>query len=612
MNTPAADEAQDAASPANSSLGLDKEKRNAPLIWNRRPDAFSKRRLVILFASLGSIIAIALALGLGLGLGLHVHHAPESTPVNPIVDLGYTRYQGSNSSGVAQWLGMRYAAVPTGKLRFAAPAPPPRQDGVQSATQHGDKCLGVHTNSTEDTGNTSPSGHSEDCLFVEVYAPGNATVESRFPVYVYLQGGGFVQNSGTYNAAPLVKASGMQIVVVNINYRVGVHGFLAGEEVRKGGSLNNGLKDQRHALHWIKAHITKFGGNPDHVVLGGSSAGAASVTLQLAAYGGRDVGLFHATAAESQSFGALRTVEESQYQYDELVARTKCNSDHTKSDDTLACLRSLSSDALQAQNIGTPFPNATRRPLFAYNPTLDHDFIPDYTLNLFSSGRFLKLPAIYGDVTNEGTIFVPRSTDTIDDSNTFLQAQFPLLNNTQQEWIQKSYPPTDQQFSGKSGKYWRSTADAYGEMRYICPGMFLNNVYAAHGIKGNWNYHYAVLDPGANKSGMGTPHVEELNAIWGAPPGSPPSYKTVNARAVSVLQHYWLSFIKTFDPNALRLEGTPVWEEWTSSAFSGSMMGSKRILFADGGNTTVMESVEQAQWERCKVLTSNWGVALGQ
>ncbi|KAL9576950.1 MAG: hypothetical protein Q9212_006695, partial [Teloschistes hypoglaucus] len=476
METPVVDEAQHTASPANSSTTVDKEKHNALLIWNRRPTSLSKRRLIILFACLGTVTAIALALGLGLGLGLH--RTPKSTPVSSIVDLGYAKYQGSNSNGVAQWLGMRYAAAPTGKLRFAAPAPPPRQEGVQSAIQHGDRCFGIHTNVTK---NPSSSGHSEDCLFIEVYAPGNATTESKFPVYVYLQSGGFVQNDGAYNAAPLVRASGMQIIVVNLNYRVGPYGFLASEEIRKGGSLNNGLKDQRYALHWVKAHISQFGGNPDHVVLGGASAGAASVALQVAAYGGKNDGLFHATAAESQSFAALRTVEESQYQYDELVSRVHCSVEQTKSDDTLACLRSLSSDELQAQNIGTPFPNTRRRPLFAYNPTLDHDFIPDYTLNLFSSGRFLKVPAIYGDVTDEGTIFVPRSIDTVNDSNDFLQAQFPRLNTTQEDWIQKTYPPFPQQFSPKSGKYWRSTADAYGELRYVCPGMFLNNVYTAHG-----------------------------------------------------------------------------------------------------------------------------------
>lgn len=368
-------------------------------------------------------------------------------------------------------------------------------------------------------------------------------------------------------------------------------------------------EDLLHAL--IKL---QFGGNPNHIVLGGSSAGAASVTLQLVAYGGKNESLFHATAAESQSFGALRTVEESQYQYNELVSRTKCDSARAKHDDTLSCLRKLSSDTLQAQNIGTPFTNTTGNPLFAYNPTLDYDFVPDHTLNLFASGRFLKLPAIYGDVTNEGTIFPPRSLNTSEASTDWIQTQYPLLNATQKEWILKTYPPVAQEWP-KTGKYWRSTADAYGEMRYICPGMFLNNVYKNHSVKGDWNYHYAILDPDNKKSGLGTPHVTELNAIWGAPPGSPPSYKTSNADIIPVVQHYWISFIRTFDPNTYRKEGTPVWEEWAAGAFGSGDAGRKRIIFQNDNNgqgkQTEMEDVAAEQWERCRVL-SGWGVELGQ
>ena len=76
-----------------------------------------------------------LALTLGLGFGLGVHHAPKHTPIGPVVDLGYARYRGANIEGVSQWLGMRYAAAPTGRLRFAEPGTPPHQDGVQMATQ---------------------------------------------------------------------------------------------------------------------------------------------------------------------------------------------------------------------------------------------------------------------------------------------------------------------------------------------------------------------------------------------------------------------------------------------------------------------------------------------
>ena len=353
----------------------------------------------------------------------------------------------------------------------------------------------------------------------------------------------------------------------------------------------------------------QFGGNPDHVVLGGSSAGAASITLQLVAYGGRNDSLFHATAAESQSFGAIRTISESQYQYDELVARTGCDRPNT---DTLSCLRALSTSELQAQNIGTPFPNTTLRPLFAYNPTLDNDFIPDHTLTLFSTGLFQKLPAIYGDVTNEGTVFVPRNLSTPTESNNWIQAQFPLLNTTQEEYLTDTYHPTTQTYPNTAA-YWSPTSSSYGELRYICPGIFLSNIYASQNIARNYNYRYAVLDPANNRSGLGTPHVAELNAIWGAPGGSPASYRLggTNANMIAVLQGYWISFIRTFDPNVFRASGTPLWEEWGVRSF-GEEEGGRRILFQnDGGRRTEMEKVDGGQWERCGRLTQ-WGVALGQ
>lgn len=241
-------------------------------------------------------------------------------------------------------------------------------------------------------------GQSEDCLFADVYAPSDAKNSSNLPVYLFIQGGGFNENSGTDSGRALIRASGKKMVIVTFNYRVGPFGFLASAEVKRNASLNNGLKDQRQMLRWIQRHIRQFGGNPGHVVIGGASAGGASVTLQLIAYGGRNDGLFHAAAAESQSFAALRTVSESQYQYDQLADRTGCSTKKTGTNNTLACLRALDIATLDKYNIKTEFPGATELPLFAYNPTLDFDFVQDYPFKMFESGRFVKVPGIYGYV----------------------------------------------------------------------------------------------------------------------------------------------------------------------------------------------------------------------
>lgn len=286
------------------------------------------------------------------------------------------------------------------------------------------------------------------------------------------------------------------MILVNFNYRVGPYGFLAGEEVSKAGSINNGLKDQRKAMEWVQMYISRFGGDPKHVVMGGDSAGAQSVTLHVTAYGGRNDGLFNAVASESQSFSALRTVPESQFSYNNLAIRAGCASET----DTLACLRNLTATELQAVNINTPFPGAQDAPLYMYGPVLDYDFISDYTYRAYAQGKFVKVPAIYGDDTNEGTIFTPRNTSSYADSDTFLQDQFPALTLAQLGKVNDLYPVEDTPSFPDSGRFWRQVSNAYGEMRYICPGIFISQTYAKMNVA-NWNYRWNVIDPPAAAEG---------------------------------------------------------------------------------------------------------------
>lgn len=350
---------------------------------------------------------------------------------------------------------------------------------------------------------------------------------------------------------------------------------------------------------------TKFGGDPDHVTIGGDSAGAGAITLLLSAYGGSDKlgNLFHAAVAESQSFGAQATVAESQFAYDNLTERTGCSVAH----DTFACLRDLEFDVLQEQNYNIPFPGASIPPLYMYSPTIDNDLVSDYTYSLFSKGKFRKVPVIFGDDTNEGTIFAPFNTSSVDDADEFLQANFPTVKNKQLVEINSMYmaQPDDPVYPG-AGEYWQGLSNAYGEMRYICPGMYLSSAYNDDDdtAKSNWNYHYAVTDWGAEHSGYGTQHTIEVNAIWGpeyvsAP--APASYSTNNSAIVPVMQGYWTSFIRSFNPNTHRARGSPEWNTWGDEQ--------NRIYIRTG--ETKMETVPDAQSKRCKYLQSI-AVALDQ
>lgn len=557
------------------------------------PFGLQRRLFYWICGAILAVMLLGLVLGLVFGLG-HTHaqntgsgsgNGNNGTNVSLTVDLGYSMYQGfRGSSGVSMWLGIRYAAAPVADLRFKAPQDPIMDSKVYQANTHGAVCYSTPSNSLN-------PNQAEDCLFLDVYAP---TVNTGLsPVFVYFQGGGFNGLSApNLNGTSLINAGDLDMVVVTFNYRVGVYGFLASKEVQANGNLNVGLLDQRKVLEWIQKYISQFGGDPKQVTIGGASAGGASVDLHTSAYGGRDDGLFHRAAAESQSFGAQFTVEESQYQYDALVNRVGCNT----TSDTLTCLRGLDVKVIAERNSVIPTPGgAGGNPVFMYGPTIDGNFSTDYTYNLFAQGKFVKIPSIFGDDTNEGTIFTPAGINTSTQFHDFLKNNFVNLTDADLTQIDTFYPEAEK-FPNK-GDYWRTAANAYGDMRYICPGINISTMISTHGESQSWNYHWDVLEPKNAVSGLGVTHTAESSSIWGTS-SSPES------ALIPTIQGYWASFIRTGDPNKYKLSSAPTWE-----TFSANNM--QRIHFTNDLSNVTMEAVPADQEARCSFL-SGIGPAIRQ
>ncbi|TVY62708.1 Lipase [Lachnellula suecica] len=542
--------------------------------------SFAKSKRSKLFWWLtGTTLVIMIALALTLGLVLGLAGKSHAANIDLTVDLGYSKYQGQNeNNGVSHWWGIRYAAPPVGDLRFRAPQDPAVDTTLQQANTHSKVCRSSPSTSAD-------PDHSEDCLFLDVYAPTSS--DSAKPVFVWFSGGGFNTISDpNKNGAKLVQASNSGMVVVTFNYRVGPYGFIASKEVQANGDLNNGLKDQRKVLEWIQKYIHLFGGDPKHVTIGGASAGGASVDLHLSAYGGRDDGLFHAAAAESQSFGAQLTVAESQYQYDALVKRVGCDT----APDTLKCLRSAD---IADNNPNVPTPGGSGGdPVFMWSNVIDGNFTPDYTYKLFDQGKFVKVPVIFGDVSNEGTLFTPQGATNFqnyDDVNAFLKNNYVQLNAAQLAQIDHFYPKAEQ-FPGQ-GPYWRTAANAYGEMRYNCPGIFVSYSYPRYGVSQSWNYHWDYLPDGANAA-LGVQHTAESGSVWG----------TTDTPLNTAIQSYWMSFIMNKDPNQFKVNGAPANLPTWGTFSQGSM---QRILFNNKGVS--MENVDATQQVRCAYLTAIGG-----
>lgn len=180
--------------------------------------------------------------------------------------------------------------------------------------------------------------------------------------------------------------------------------------------------------------------------------------------------------------------------------------------------------------------------------------------------------------------------------NIFLLSQFPNLVVSQLAKIDSFYP--EGIAYPNASTFWPTVSYAYGEMRYICPGIFISSSYSQYSMLPNWNYHWDVHDPTLDAEGYGVPHTEEVNAIWGpayVSSPAPASFNTTNAAIVPVIQGYWTSFIRAFDPNVYRFPGAPEWGAWDN-------LNEGRILFQT--NATRMEVVPVDQRERCAYLSS--------
>ncbi|KAF4979780.1 hypothetical protein FZEAL_4084 [Fusarium zealandicum] len=472
---------------------------------------------------------------------------------SPVVDLGYARYKGTRlAAGVDQFLGMRYAAPPTGNLRFRAPMRPRKERSVTSATEFGKTCNGVNKVPSDLIG--------EDCLFVNVFKPKGARPGSKLPVWLYFSGGGYRANSNSnYNGTRAVVDSGMNVIFVNFNYRVGPFGFLAGRKVQRDGDLNVGLLDQQRLLWWVRGNIASFGGDPNHVVLHGTSAGAGSIAHQMTAYGGRNDHLFAGVGLQSPFWPTIRTVAESEFQIQHLAKAVGCPNNNR----VIACLRSVPEGDLIAAARAYPFPGATASPLphFYWLPVVDGNLIRGNLFELFDSGKFIKVPTLTSHGSNEGSMYGENATNP-HQVQTFMKNNYPELTKKGLDKVIEAYPLMSP--ITKHNPWFPSASAAYGDRTFVCPGnamaVSMARRYSSARV---WNYRFNVLDPMHVEEGWGVPHAYDIGAILG--PESTrdnTSYLSTNSAIVPVTMAYWTSFVRSLDPNQHRAAGSPYWKPW--------------------------------------------------
>jgi para-nitrobenzyl esterase len=225
------------------------------------------------------------------------------------VEIGLGRLRGLEREDVRIFRGIPFAQPPVGERRFRPPEKAAPWSGVRDATRFGPSApqppLMLAALPGLDVG-----PQSEDCLYLNVYAPADARPGSRKPVMVWIHGGAFVIGSGSqsvYDGSALARRG--DVVVVTINYRLGALGYMDLGDPGERATANAGLLDQIAALEWVRDHVEAFGGDPGNVAIFGESAGGMSVGTLLGCPAAR--GLFHRAIAQSGACQAVHADRES-------------------------------------------------------------------------------------------------------------------------------------------------------------------------------------------------------------------------------------------------------------------------------------------------------------
>ena len=332
-------------------------------------------------ALIASIVAVALT---------GCVHAPPAS-AQTVVEAPAGSVRGVVQGDVTAFKGLPYARAPVGRLRWRPTEALPRWSGVRDATDFGPACHQLVSRGTSIYAAAEPPPMSEDCLSLNIWTPANA---ARAPVFVWIHGGALVNGASREDMYDGARMAAQGVVVVSINYRLGVLGYLAHPELsaesRKTISGNYGLMDQIEALRWIERNIAAFGGDPDNVTIAGESAGALSVMYLMASPPAR--GLFDKAVAQSAYM--ISTPELRSSRYGDFAAETVgVWLQGRLAQSNLADLRAMDPQALT---------EAAAAAGFAPWGTVDGEYLPEQLVEIFDRGQ--QAPVLILTGFNQGEI----------------------------------------------------------------------------------------------------------------------------------------------------------------------------------------------------------------
>ena len=455
--------------------------------------------------------------------------------------------EGKDDGTVRAFLGIPYAAPPVGDLRWKPPMPAAKWDGVRKATDFGSHCLQGKV--FGDMVFHDP-GASEDCLSLNIWAPAKAS-SVRLPVMVWIYGGGFVSGTTSEGRQDGSHLAQQGVIVVSMNYRLGLFGFLVLPELAKESGRNSagnyGLLDQLAALHWVHDNIAAFGGDPENVTIFGESAGSFSVSAQMASPLAK--GLFQKAIGES---GAA--FSRSGLSFDSVAAREEKDSKlitEKLGTHTLAELR-----AMPADKVLEPFiPPQSHG--FDFGPDIDGYFLPEAVSAIFAAGKQNDVPLLAGwnhDENSFAIVFNPQKP-TAESMKAMAEKDF---GDKAGEFL-KLYPTdTDEHVLRSAIDYASDTFISLSTCDWL-------EAQSKTGKDPIYRYRFDLALPSNNPNGpkLGAYHSSEIEYVFGqldSKAGVP--WRAEDRQLSELMQKYWTNFARSGDPNG---PGLPTWPKYAAS-----------------------------------------------
>ncbi|GAM89986.1 hypothetical protein ANO11243_080260 [Dothideomycetidae sp. 11243] len=455
----------------------------------------------------------------------------------PTVVLDYATVvpvSGNAAQGYYKFQNVRFAAPPTGTLRFADPAWPTHEATVNNGSAMAD---------------STTCASQEDCLVCNVWAPAKAfELGAKYPVLVYWFGGGYVANGkGSVNPAGLYNIT-TDFVYVACNHRLGITGNAVGPSYQhQGGSTNMAVRDAEHAFKWVRKYISNFGGNSSYVTATGFSSGGSQVLFQLTRYAGHAEQLFDQAYVTSPGLTPGAGHHQAEVFWQNVSTAVNC----TGGD--LTCMRNVPFSTLTkaSSSLVTQYG-------YQMQPRNDGDFLPEMYEAAMYQGQFIfSGPVVITHEQHESNGGQVPGISTESDVINYVHGLFPGISDDAMQQVLTLYPSSNYSTQGFRA------ADIYQGLHHTAHDLALT-----HALQNKTFNGYIQIPP----AGHGT---DQPYYYYNGGTG-------IDATVAHKMQHYLLSFVMTGDPNAMwKTDSRPFWPRYDTQT-----SGVQLVVNTNWGNET--------------------------